>query len=107
MNEQFVVPSLGNCRIQSPLPLSTSSKEDNFRFVEDSQRILYQATFNNLDQHELFGGESPVSFEAAGPRAMTFFDASKVRAGMVCERSMASAMVFRDLFQNIDMTLWN
>ena len=55
MNEQFVVPSLGNCRIQSPLPLSTSSKEDNFRFVEDSQRILYQATFNNLDQHELFG----------------------------------------------------
>ena len=83
MNEQFVVPSLGNCRIQSPLPLSTSSKEDNFRFVEDSQRILYQATFNNLDQHELFGGESPVSFEAAGPRAMTFFDASKVRAGIV------------------------
>ncbi|MDA0857291.1 MAG: ATP-dependent 6-phosphofructokinase, partial [Proteobacteria bacterium] len=83
MNEQFVVPSLGNCRIQSPLPLSTSSQEDNFRFVEDSQRVLYQATFNNLNQHELFGGESPVSFEAAGPRAMTFFDASKVRAAIV------------------------
>ena len=72
MNEQFVVPSLGNCRIQSPLPLSTSSQEDNFRFVEDSQRILYQATFNDLNQHELFGGDSPISFEAAGPRAMTF-----------------------------------
>ena len=67
MNEQFVVPSLGACRIQSPLPLSTSSEEDNFRFVEDSQRILYQATFNDLNQHELCGGESPVSFEAAGP----------------------------------------
>jgi 6-phosphofructokinase 1 len=70
----FDIQHLGECRIPSPI--------SNFRFVGDTERVLYQADVAELEQL-IEAGERPALFEKAGPREKIYFDPSKLKCGIV------------------------
>ena len=70
----FLVPSLGECRVPSPLA--------GIRFVADSERILYDSDPERVKRTLAAGGE-PWSFEAGGPRERIFFEPSSQAFGIV------------------------
>ena len=70
----FEVPRLGECRIPSPI--------SNFRFVGDTERVLYQSDVAEIEQL-LEAGSKPAVFEKAGPREKIYFDPSKLKCGIV------------------------
>ncbi len=84
MNEpaDLTVPSLGTRTVTSPLNLNTTSGDEIANFVEDSERLLMDATLKSFRRH-CDAGTEPVSFEKAGPRAKIYFDPSKVKAAIV------------------------
>ena len=73
-NINFEVPRLGECRIPSPI--------SNFRFVGDTERVLYQSDVAEIEQL-LEAGSKPAVFEKAGPREKIYFDPSKLKCGIV------------------------
>ncbi len=70
----FVITTLGECRIQSAM--------SGVQFIDDDDRVLYHSDPKKvlpiLDQ-----GNSPPSFEIAGPRKKIYFDPSKLKCGIV------------------------
>lgn len=68
------VPRLGACRIESPMPLTD--------FTADDDRVLFHS---NLKEAEAFfkAGKSLPGFELAGPRQHIYFDPSKLKCGIV------------------------
>lgn len=80
--EDLNIRSLGTCRIKSPLRLSKVDGDNIFNFVEDSERILFNATWNEIQQ-SLEKGEEPLTMERAGPREHIYFDPSKTTAAIV------------------------
>ena len=78
MKKEFPVKLLGAARIPSPLPLSCDSIQEEFQFVNDDSCILHDVVVRSSGK-----GQKHFSFEQAGPRSHSYFDASKVRAGIV------------------------
>jgi 6-phosphofructokinase 1 len=78
MKKGFPVKQLGAAQIPSSLPISCSSKHENFKFVDDDNCILHDVAVSSVNEEK-----TAYSFEQAGPRAQSYFDASKVRAGIV------------------------
>ena len=78
MKYGFPVKQLGTAQIASSLPISCRSKHENFKFVDDDNCILHDVSVSSVNKEK-----SAYSFEQAGPRAQSYFDASKVRAGIV------------------------
>ena len=78
MKKGFPVKQLGTAQIPSSLPISCSSKHENFKFVDDDNCILHDVAVSSVNEEK-----AAYSFEQAGPRAQSYFDASKVRAGIV------------------------
>lgn len=65
---------LGEARIDSPLTGGP--------FVENNERVLYDATADVVAK-EIIEGREPVSFLRAGPRRKVFFDCSKLKCAIV------------------------
>ncbi len=80
--EDFRVWSLGPCRIKSPLSFSNVKGDQVFNFVKDSERILFNLSWQELHKKQDEGGE-PLTMERAGPREHLYFDPSKTRAAIV------------------------
>ncbi len=80
--EDFLVRSLGKGNVSSPL--KNKQREDSlvYKFVGDSERILYDASIENFNKCRE-SGEQPVSFEKAGPRENIFFEPAKTKVGIV------------------------
>ena len=78
MKNGFPVKQLGTAQIASSLPISCRSKHENFKFVDDDNCILHDVAVSSVNEEK-----TAYSFEQAGPRAQSYFDASKVRAGIV------------------------
>jgi len=77
MTEQkldFSIESLGECRFPSPMSQG--------RFVADSERIMYHASYSDISPYLDAGGEPP-TLELAGPRARIFFDPPTIACGIV------------------------
>lgn len=80
--EDFVVPVLGKCNVISPLKQSLRPDSPVYKFVEEDERVLYDVTLNSFNRyHE--SGETPVSFEKAGPKDTIFFEPAKTKVGIV------------------------
>jgi len=84
MNDSLIITeisTLGEAKIPSPI-LSTAKGERSISLVSDEKRILV-----DVDAAELTDlvkdGKTPLCFELAGPRDKIFFDASKLRCGLV------------------------
>ena len=82
-HEDFYVKSLGNCSVDSPLKL-LNQREDSptYRFVKDGERILYNSSLSYFQKCQQTG-ETPISFEKAGPRESLFFQPAKTKVAIV------------------------
>jgi 6-phosphofructokinase 1 len=78
----FIVKNLGRTIIKSPLKLTVRNYSPVFKFVDDSERILYDTSIENFHRCKETG-EEPVSFEKAGPRENIFFEPAKTKVGIV------------------------
>ncbi len=75
LNEaDFVIPKLGDCRVQSSMT--------GVKFVSDGERVLYcshpDAILPIVERKDYLPG-----FEIAGPRENVYFDPSKLKCGIV------------------------
>jgi 6-phosphofructokinase 1 len=72
-SSEFDVASLGEARI--PTPFATFH-------VDERERVLFPSTVSELERYTQ-AGETPPSFEIAGPRERIFFDPRDLRCGIV------------------------
>lgn len=79
--EETLIERLGEPRVSSPI-LKEPNIDPEKDFTDDTNRVLVNVNPDVL-QECLARGETPTSFEMAGPRQKIFFDASKVRCALV------------------------
>lgn len=80
--EDFLVGSLGKGNVLSPLKNKQRDDCPVYKFVDDNERILYDASAGNFSKYKETG-EQPVSFEKAGPKENIFFQPAKTKVGIV------------------------
>ena len=80
--EDFLVLSLGKGKVISPLKNKQRADSPVYKFVDDSDRILYDVSVENFTKCKETG-EIPVSFEKAGPKETIFFEPAKTKVGIV------------------------
>jgi 6-phosphofructokinase 1 len=80
--EDFLVPSLGKGNVISPLKHKQRADSPVYKFVNDSERILFDVSAENFQKCRE-NGEDPVSFEKAGPKENIFFEPAKTKVGIV------------------------
>ena len=74
--EDFIVTSLGKGGVISPLKQTQREDSPVYKFVDDSERILYDVSLENFKKCRETG-EIPVSFEKAGPKENIYFRTCK------------------------------
>jgi 6-phosphofructokinase 1 len=80
--EDFLVKDLGRGNVISPLKQSRTADSPVYKFVDEDERVLYDVSVSSI-RESLEKGETPVSFEIAGPRDTLFFEPAKTKAGIV------------------------
>jgi len=80
--EDFLVTTLGKGGVVSPIRNKQRADSPVYKFVNDSERILYDVSLENFNKCKETG-EIPVSFEKAGPRENIFFEPAKTKVGIV------------------------
>ncbi len=80
--EDFLVKDLGRGNVISPLKQSRTADSPVYKFVDEDERVLYDVSVSSIKE-SMEKGESPVSFEIAGPRDTLFFEPAKTKAGIV------------------------
>ena len=78
----FVVRTLGTCRVDSPLAPLLSARKQSINNVDESDRVLFDDIASAANARNVATTELP-GFEPAGPRKKIYFDPSKARAGIV------------------------
>ena len=81
-HEDLIVQVLGDQLIKSPLKPSLHPDEQSFGFIENEDRVLHDASLEHF-YHCRETGETPMSFEKAGPHKHLFFEAAKVKVAIV------------------------
>ena len=80
--EDFIVSTLGNRNVISPLKKSQDEENQVYKFIDDDERVIYDVSSENYE-HCRATGETPVSFEKAGPKEMIYFEPAKTKVGIV------------------------
>jgi 6-phosphofructokinase 1 len=80
--KDFVVKTLGTCRVESPLSQLLSARVKSIHNVDESDRVLFDDIASEAIARGVSVSELP-GFEPAGPRQKIYFDPSKTRAGIV------------------------
>ena len=80
--EDFIVSTLGNRNVISPLKKSQSAECQVYKFIDDDERVIYDVSSENYE-HCRDAGVTPVSFEKAGPKEMIYFEPAKTKVGIV------------------------
>ncbi len=80
--EDFVISALGKGSVVSPL--RTPQREDSpvYKFVGENERILYEIALDDFLRYKE-SGETPISFEKAGPKETIFFEPAKTKVAIV------------------------
>ena len=81
-HEDFKVKVLGERTIKSPLKPSLHQDDLSFGFIEKHDRVLVDASLENFKLCQE-NGETPLSFEKAGPHKHLYFDAVKTKVAIV------------------------
>ena len=76
------IPNLGESKIPSPVQNRAKSGSNRISFVTDDELVLIDVDAHSLAQ-QVQNGQTPPSFERAGPRSNIFFDPSKLRCALV------------------------
>lgn len=80
--EDFVVKSLGKTNVDSPLRIGYKKNSPIYKFVNDDDRIIYDTSLECFLKCKE-SGETPISFEKAGPRETLFFEPAKTKVAIV------------------------
>lgn len=80
--EDFLVDTLGECKVASPLHLSKKHGDGMTNYVANDERVLYDASLKTFNQHRK-NNTTPISFEKSGPKEFIYYDPSKTRAAIV------------------------
>ncbi|MCU0457631.1 MAG: ATP-dependent 6-phosphofructokinase [Bacteroidales bacterium] len=80
--EDFIVSTLGKGNVVSPLKSGRPDESLVYKFIDDDERVIYDVTSENYE-HCRNTGETPVSFEKAGPKEIIFFEPAKTKVGIV------------------------
>ncbi len=72
------IKCLGDCKISSPVTLSTIKGDNVLNYVNDDERVLFDVKYKPSKSTK-----APLTMELAGPRQHIYFDASKVRVAIV------------------------
>jgi 6-phosphofructokinase 1 len=80
--EDFLVTALGKGTVVSPLKVSQREDSPVYKFVNDNERILYEVSLDDFIKYKE-SGETPVSFEKAGPKETIYFEPAKTKVGIV------------------------
>jgi 6-phosphofructokinase 1 len=78
----FQVKSLGIPKIKSPLTQAVRNYSPLYKFIEDSERILYDISLDNYTSC-MNSGTQPLSLEKAGPRENIYFEPAKTKVGII------------------------
>src|SRR5665811_588698 len=81
-HQDLIVQVLGNRLVKSPLKPSMDTDDQAFGFIENGDRVLYNASLEHF-KHCLETGETPLSFEKAGPHKHLYFEAAKTKVAIV------------------------
>lgn len=81
-HSDLIVKELGRCTVQSPLHLSHTVGDDIYDYVKDTDRVLLENSLESFIRHR-DSGETPLSFEKAGPRELIYFEPAKTKVGIV------------------------
>lgn len=76
------IERLGEARVPSPIHLGTVSGDLLADYMPDDSRIVAEVDLTKVMAY-MQRNETPPSFEAAGPREKIYFDAKKLKAGIV------------------------
>ena len=80
--KDFEVKTLGKPTVKSPLKQTQRAYSTSYKFVDDSDRILYDISIKGFDNYKK-KGEIPLSFEKAGPRECIYFEPAKTKVAIV------------------------
>jgi 6-phosphofructokinase 1 len=78
----YLIEDLGSCDVLSPLGLSSVKNDFVSNFVSDQSRIVVDPSLEYWNAC-MESGESPDTFELAGPRNKIFFQPSHTKAAIV------------------------
>jgi 6-phosphofructokinase 1 len=81
-HKDLIVPMLGVPEIKSPLKPSQDTDGESFGFIENDDRVLHDSSLAHF-LHCRETGETPVSFEKAGPHKHLFFEAARTKVAIV------------------------
>jgi 6-phosphofructokinase 1 len=90
---EAVIESLGECSYLTPL---------RHEFTREQRRVLYDDSFETVSA-SFARGETPLSFELAGPRERVFFDPPKTTAAIVSCGGLCPGL--NDIIRGIVMEL--
>lgn len=80
--EDLIVTTLGKGSVESPLKTSRHEDSPVYKFVNDNERILYEGNLIDFNGYKETG-ETPISFEKAGPKEFIFFEPAKTKVAIV------------------------
>lgn len=80
--DDFIVKTLGEPKVKSPLVQSPRTNSKRYKFITDSDRILHDTSLDHFKEC-LEKDIEPISFEKAGPREFLFFEPAKTKVGIV------------------------
>ncbi len=78
----LAVKTLGPCRLDSPLAPLIAARRTTSHYVQEDDRVLFHDTASLVAESGCALDALP-GFEPAGPRRKIFFDAAKMRVGIV------------------------
>ncbi|MDR0941026.1 MAG: ATP-dependent 6-phosphofructokinase [Bacteroidales bacterium] len=100
----FTVSKLGDCKIKSPMQLSTQKNDGIYDFVTDDERILYSNSFNEV-METVAKGETPISFEKIGPKEFLYFEPAKTKVAIVTCGGLCPGL--NNVIRGLVVQLWN
>ncbi|MDR2963913.1 MAG: ATP-dependent 6-phosphofructokinase [Bacteroidales bacterium] len=100
----FTVSRLGECKIKSPMQLSTKKNDGICDFVGDDERILYSNSFNEIMEN-FEKKEVPISFEKIGAKEFLYFEPAKTKVAIVTCGGLCPGL--NNVIRGLVVHLWN
>ena len=99
----FTIETLGPCKVQSPIELSTVVGDFRANYVRDDSFVRYKVNvFNGKDTDDQ---TSSNLMQKAGPREFIYFDPKHVRAGICTCGGLCPGL--NDVIRAVVRCLWN
>lgn len=104
MNENdFSIKTLGDCKVKSPIGLSTTYGDSLANYVRDDECIIYDLEARPNEGRKTYRKEELL--EKAGPREKIYFHTGHVHAGIITCGGLCPGL--NDVIRSIVRSLWH